>query len=144
MNHDLTVSHTITIHAPVAKVWEALTNPDIIKLYLYGTRTTTDWKVGSDISFEGDYEGQTYKDKGIVREHIPLQRLSYRYWSGFSGAPDIPENYSLVTYSVKATADNTTEFTWDQQGFASEKGYEHSKNGMAAFMQSIKKIIEEM
>ena len=144
MNHDLVVSQTITINAPVAKVWEALTNPEIIKLYLYGTQTVTDWKIGSDIVFQGDYQGHTYKDKGIVKENRENERLSYSYWSGFSGAPDVPENYALVTYILKSIDANTTAFTWDQKGWATQEGYEHSKEGMAVFLASIKKIVEEM
>jgi uncharacterized protein YndB with AHSA1/START domain len=144
MNHDLVVSQTISINAPVAQVWEALTNPALIKLYLFGTNTTTDWKVGSGILFQGEYEGQVYTDKGIVRENIPNSSLSYSYWSGFSGAADVPENYSLVTYTLKPTGDNTTDFTWTQRGFATTQGYEHSLNGMGEFLASIKKVVEEM
>jgi uncharacterized protein YndB with AHSA1/START domain len=32
----------ISIHADSAKVWEALTNPEIIKKYLFGTQTISD------------------------------------------------------------------------------------------------------
>jgi uncharacterized protein YndB with AHSA1/START domain len=144
MNHDLVISQTITINAPVSKVWVALTNPEIIKLYLYGTQTTTDWKVGSSVVFQGEYQGQTYKDKGIVKENRENELLSYSYWSGFSGAPDVPENYSLVTYILKSIDANTTVFTWDQKGWATQEGYEHSKTGMNDFLASIKKIVEEM
>jgi uncharacterized protein YndB with AHSA1/START domain len=143
MNHDLVVSQTITINSPVEQVWNGLTNPEIIKLYLYGTQTSTDWKVGSDIAFEGDYQGQTYKDKGVVKENKPYELLSYTYWSGFSGAPDIPENYGLVTYSLKSVDANTTDFTWTQRGFASQEGCDHSQSGMGAFLEGLKKAIEE-
>jgi uncharacterized protein YndB with AHSA1/START domain len=143
MNHDLVVTQTITINSPVAKVWEGLVNPEIIKLYLYGTQTTTDWKVGSEVLFQGDYQGQTYKDKGIVKENIQHELLSYSYWSGFSGAPDLPENYGLVTYTLSPIDSKTTTFTWTQRGFATKEGCEHSQKGMDAFLLTLKKAIEE-
>lgn len=141
MKNDLVVSQSINVIASPEQVWDALTNPEIIKEYLFGTETITDWKVGSEVIFQGEYKGHKYCDKGIVRENIPLQLLSYSYWSGFSGLEDKPENYSLITYTVEKNG-NSTKFTWTQKGFATEQGYEHSKSGMEAFLQQIKDIIE--
>ena len=142
MNHNLTVSASININANATKVWEALTNPDIIKEYLFGTETITNWQVGSDVIFQGEYEGTTYKDKGVVQQNIPEKLLSYTYWSGFSGLSDEPENYSLVTYILVDNGDNTTNFTWTQKGYATEEGYDHSQTGMADFLVQIKEIME--
>jgi uncharacterized protein YndB with AHSA1/START domain len=142
MRDDLIVSESIEINTEPDKVWEALTNPEIIKEYLFGTQTITDWKVGSDIIFQGEYQGKIYRDKGVIKEYIPNKLISYSYWSGFSGLEDKPENYSLVNYNVEAIGDKKTKFTWTQKGFADEKGYEHSKKGMKEFLEKIKNIIE--
>jgi len=125
MRNDLSVSESIEVNATPEQVWEALTNPEIIKEYLFGTETITDWKVGSEIVFQGEYEGHKYRDHGIIKEIIPLELISYSYWSGFSGLEDKPENYSLVTYKVEKEK-NSTKFTWVQTGFATDQGYEHS------------------
>lgn len=53
MNHPFVAKATSTINAPAAKVWEALTKPDMIKQYLFGTKVTTDWRVGRPITYEG-------------------------------------------------------------------------------------------
>ena len=68
MDHHLRTSSTVSINAGLKEVWDALVNPDKIAEYLYGTQTITDWKVGSEIIFQGQYEGWDYKDKGIVKE----------------------------------------------------------------------------
>ena len=141
MNHDLIVSKSVDINAKPSKVWNALTNPEIIKEYLVGTETITDWKVGSEIIFQGEYDGHKYKDKGVVRENISNELLSYSYWSGFSGLEDKPENYSLVTYGL-IYSNNTTKLTWTQKGFANKEGHKHSESGMDEFLGNIKKIIE--
>jgi uncharacterized protein YndB with AHSA1/START domain len=146
MRHDLVVSKSIDINVSPAKVWEGLTNPKIIKEYLFGTETITDWKVGSDIIFQGEYGDNKefkYRDKGIVRENILNELLSYTYWSGFSGLEDKPENYSLVTYTLIDTGNNTTNFTWTQKGFGSEEGYNHSSGGMDEFLKKIKEVMEK-
>jgi hypothetical protein len=41
------------INAPVAKIWDALINPEIIKEYLYGTQAISEWKEGSPLLFTG-------------------------------------------------------------------------------------------
>lgn len=143
MNHELSVSESVIVNADVKKVWETLTNPVLIKEYLFGTETITDWKVGSPIIFQGEYQGQKYKDKGVILEFKPMETLSYSYWSGFTGVEDKPENYSKVSYHVKAIDAKTTEFTWTQKGFATEEGYNHSKSGMTHFLRGIKAAMEK-
>jgi uncharacterized protein YndB with AHSA1/START domain len=143
MRNDLIVSQSITVNANIDIVWKSLTTPEIIKEYLYGTETVTDWKPGSEIVFQGEYQGHKYRDKGVILTNILNQEISYSYWSGFSGLEEKPENYSTVTYSLKLVDDKTTEFTWTQKGFANEEGYNHSKNGMTDFLEGIKKVMEK-
>lgn len=142
MNHDLIVSETIQINTSKERMWDVLTNPEIIKEYLYGTETITDWKVGSEIIFQGEYEGHQYKDKGIVESINFYQSLSYWYWSGFSGAEDLKENYSLVSYTIDEVSDSEVKFTWTQKGFSSSEGLVHSQKGMGTLLNSIKLIAE--
>ena len=142
MNHNLSVSESVIINADVKKVWDALTNPTKIKDYLYGTETVTDWKVGSPIIFQGEYQGHKYKDHGIIVENKTNELLSYSYWSGFTGLEDKPENYSTVTYTLKVIDSNSTGFTWTQKGFKDETGYNHSKSGMTEFLKSVKTVAE--
>ena len=142
MRHDLKVSETVEINASPEKVWKVLTDPSLIKEYLFGTETITDWKVGSDIIFQGEYQGHKYKDKGLVKEHINHKRVSYAYWSAFSGLEDKSENYSIVTYDLESKDGKNTNFTWSQSGFANEEGQKHSQSGMADLLKQIKAIAE--
>lgn len=142
MNHSLTVTKSVAVNANVAKVWHALTTPALIAEYLFGTETVTDWKVGSPIIFQGEYQGQKYRDKGVILEFKLNERIRYSYWSGFSGLADKPENYSAVTYSLRKIDDTHTELTWIQQGFANEAAYKHSENGIDAFLASVKTVME--
>lgn len=142
MNKELAVSKSITINANEKAVWEVLTDPEKIKLYLFGTETITDWKVGSPIIFQGEYEGQTYKDKGNVLKNEPYQILEYNYWSGFSGLEDHIDNYFIVTYHIKKLNENQVEFTWQQKGFSSEKGRQHTENGLPSMLEQMKALAE--
>src|ERR1700739_2758131 len=143
MRKDLQVSQSIEINAAATKVWHALTTPEIIKEYLFGTETVTDWKVGNEIIFQGEYEGHKYKDKGIILENVLNKKLTYSYWSGFSGLEEKPENFSSVSYTLKEKSPSVTEFTWTQKGYANETSYQHSLSGMKDFLKKIKEVIEK-
>jgi uncharacterized protein YndB with AHSA1/START domain len=142
MNLNLQVSESVVINADTTKVWNVLTNPEIIKEYLFGTETVTDWKVGSEIAFQGEYNGHKYRDHGIIKENIFHKRIAYTYWSGFSGLEDKPENYGMVIYDVETVDSTHTKFTWTQKGYPDETRQAHSQSGMTAFLQQIKAIAE--
>lgn len=143
MDKNLIASSNINIQSTPEKVWDVLTNPVKIKEYLFGTEVITDWKIGSSIIFQGEYDGQQYKDKGNVIENKKNELLKYDYWSGFSGLEDNPENYSLVIYKIENLDDNSVNFTWHQQGFSSEEGKCHTEEGLKAMLEKIKELAEE-
>jgi len=143
MDRSLKASKSIKIKASAEAIWEALTDPNKIKIYLFGTETITDWKVGSPILFQGEYQGHHYNDKGNVLENNRPNVLKYNYWSGFSGLDDKPVNYSLVTYKIDVLDDNECNFTWLQEGFANEEGKCHTEEGLASMLQQIKQLVEE-
>lgn len=143
MNKELVAEQSIEIESRPKQVWEALTDPEKIKVYLFGTNTTSLWNTGSPILFEGNYNGTVYKDKGIVTQHEKYSLLSYSYWSGFSGLEDKPENYSQVTYRIESISDNLVKFTWNQQGFSSEEGKCHTEEGLKSMLAQIKKVVED-
>ena len=63
---DLIAQASTNIAAPVAAVWDALTNPALIKQYMFGTDVVSDWREGSPIFWRGEYEGRSYEDKGVI------------------------------------------------------------------------------
>ena len=62
-NKKLMAKTSITITAPVTEVWQALVNPKMIKQYMFGTNVVTDWKEGSPIVWQGEWQGKAYEDK---------------------------------------------------------------------------------
>jgi hypothetical protein len=49
--------------------------PVFDKKYLMGTNVSSDWKAGSPISYEGEYNGKKYHDKGVIRKIEPEKVL---------------------------------------------------------------------
>jgi len=129
-----------TINAPVSKVWEALTKPELVKRYFFGSNLVTDWNPGSPILFTGEYDGKAYSDKGIVLEYKPNRSLSYSYLSSWSGLADKPENYLIVSYDVKE-AGTSTELTITQTNYDEEKA-KHSEENWKSVIDALKGIVE--
>ncbi len=44
MKENLTANASISLDASPSKVWGALTNPKLIKQYMFGTEVTSNWK----------------------------------------------------------------------------------------------------
>ncbi|MGA7161945.1 MAG: SRPBCC domain-containing protein [Bacteroidota bacterium] len=138
----LVLRKTMSIKAPASKVWEALTSPDLIKQYLFGTNVISDWKVGSPIRFTGTWEGKTYEDKGTILKFEKGKAFQYSYWSSFSSLPDAPENYAVLTFELSSHG-NTTELSLSQDNISDETALEHSSKNWEGVLGTMKKLIEK-
>lgn len=141
MTDKLRVQTSIVILAPVNKVWQALTTPSIIKEYLFGTSTVTDWKKGSEITWSGVYEGKSYQDKGTIIEIVPEKKLHTTHYSPLSGKEDKPENYHHVIYELVARNEHTL-ITLTQDNVTSEKELEHLQKNWNMVLEGMKKSVE--
>jgi uncharacterized protein YndB with AHSA1/START domain len=141
MEHQLTATASITLNAPPEKVWKALTDPALIKQYLFGTDAHSDFKKGSAITYTGEWEGKKYEDKGEIIEAIPNALLHTTYFSSMSGKEDKPENYSNVYYRIEPTGRQTI-LTITQDNNADQKSRDHSQANWNMVLQSFKKVIE--
>ena len=136
-----TLSTSMTINAPAAKVWEALTNPAIVKQYFFGTNVKSDWKKGSPIFWEGEWEGKSYQDKGSIIDIDPGKYVKYSYWSSMSGTEDKPENYANVTYKLSEKNGKTT-LVIGQDNIKNEEAKAHSEGNWQSVFGEMKKMVE--
>jgi len=141
MNEKYLAKVTIDIDAPKSRVWEALTNPKLIKQYLFGTEVTTDWQVGSPITYKGTWEGKNYEDKGQVLENKPEKLLVSTFWSSLSGVPDLPENYQTVRYELSVEG-NKTRLSLTQDNNATQEAASHSEQNWNMVLEGMKKLLE--
>jgi uncharacterized protein YndB with AHSA1/START domain len=141
MNDPKIAQVSMAINAPASAVWDALTRPELIKQYLFGTEVTTDWKVGSPITYRGEWQGKPYEDKGRVLENMPGKRLVSTFWSALSGKPDLPENYQTVTYELSGQ-DGKTVVTVIQDNNETEESARHSEQNWKMVLEGLKKVVE--
>lgn len=133
----------IEIKVGKEKVWAALTDPGLVKKYLFGTEMVTTWKVGDPISYKGEWQGKAYHDKGVVKEFKVNERIVSSYWSGLTGLVDSPENYQEIVYELQGNEKITSLIIIQKPSEAQKKEGTESPNHWGVVLESMKKLLEE-
>ena len=148
--NNLFVKSKITINAPVSKVWDALTNPEQTKKYMFGCETVSDWKPGSPLLWKADYEGKEIVFvKGNIVSIEADKHLAYTTIDpNNTSIEDIPENYLTVTYDL-SNENGQTVLTVTQGDYTKvadgERRYQEAFNngeGWNPILMEIKKLVE--
>jgi uncharacterized protein YndB with AHSA1/START domain len=134
-------SATTVIKAPLERVWEALTRPELVKKYFFGTNLVTDWQVGSPLYFRGEWEGKAYEDRGTVLSFEPMRGFSYNYWSAFSGVSDEPGKRQILRYEVEPGADGI-HVAVHQSNVDTQERADHSAKNWRGVLEALKTFVE--
>jgi len=129
------------VAATAERVWAALTEPERIASYMQGSRVTTTWQVGSPITWDGQYDGSSYQDKGEVLTYDEPHVLSVTHYSPMMGQPDEPESYHTLVYTLTASGQRTRlELT--QGGCESEEQAAQFSQNWQGMLDGLKAHVE--
>lgn len=116
----------LDIPAPPDRVWALLTqrgpDPDV----MFGSEVISDWTVGSDIRWRGEWQGTRFEDRGEILELEPPRRLLVTHFSPLSGEEDVPENHHRLEFLLEPLGTEATHATVTQGGNADAEAAEHS------------------
>ena len=137
------LSKTIKIDAPTSTVWDALTNPEIMKKWMSETEinVVTDWKVGNPIIIHGDLHRIKFENKGMILQLEREKILKYSHLSSLSRLPDETSNYSIMEFLL-APVENQTELTLTLSNFPTDSIYKHLAFYWNVTLEILKKMIE--
>jgi uncharacterized protein YndB with AHSA1/START domain len=141
MGNGLTATASILVNADPKAVWAVITDRQQLGQAFFGAQVDTDWRVGSPISWRGEWQGRRFEDKGEIVKFQPNEVLEVTHFSPLTGQPDVPENYHTVTFEL-APRDGGTELTITQTNAASQEEREHSAANWAKMLESIKQAAE--
>lgn len=141
-SEDHVATADVTIAASAQRVWDALTAPDRLPELWFGAVVRTSWQPGSPITWNGEWKGTRYQDKGEILAFDPPRLLRLTHYSPLSGEPDIPENYHALEFAL-SEADGTTRVTLAQNGNSTEEAAQHSRGMWEQLLQILKKVVEE-
>ena len=108
---------------------------------MVGTEVSSDWQVGSPITWRGEMDGRPYEDKGEILAVEEPTRLSMTHYSPLMGQADEPENYHTVTYDLTGDDDRTT-VELSQDGNDSAEQAEQFSANWQGMLDSLKTTVE--
>jgi uncharacterized protein YndB with AHSA1/START domain len=89
-----------TFNAPVARVWQALTDVDEMRIWYFDLKQFKP-EVGFEFGFVVEHEGMTYDHRCRVTKVIPQKKIAYTWrYAGHEGD-------SLVTFELFPDGDRT-------------------------------------
>ena len=132
---------SIAIDASSAEVWDALVNPATAREYFFGARLASDWQEGSPITFTGEFNGNSYHEKGTILQCRPEQLLQYSHWSDLEPLPDLPENYRNWTFCIESVSPGVV-LSVTEDNIPDETKRARSDEFWSGVLATIKKIVE--
>ena len=133
---------SVNIKASQQKVWETLTRPELVKLWQYGSDVITDWKPGSSIKINSEWEGKIYEQWGEILEVKPYQIIKYSLFAPRPGMEDKPENYFVMSYILSAE-EGETKLDIIQEDNRPNAVQEPPQGEENPVMMALKKIAED-
>jgi uncharacterized protein YndB with AHSA1/START domain len=144
---EATAQASVVVQSTPESVWAALTDPDKIRDYFMGATVSTDWMVGSPITWSGEWQDRRYVDKGRILVYRPRTQLTFSHWSAMGGTEDHDVTYRVVDISLRPT-ETGTQVTLTQSNLSGEvtdADREHRNEydaNWAAVLEGLKKSAE--
>ena len=130
-----------TIDAPAARVWDVITDPAAVREFMFGATLETDWTVGSPITWQGEWEGKPYQDKGEILAVEPGRKLVHTHFSPLTGQEDRPENYHTLEWTLEDQS-GSTRLSLAQDNNPTEEAAQHSKGMWDKLLADVKALAE--
>jgi uncharacterized protein YndB with AHSA1/START domain len=131
--------HVVHIRTTPEKLWEALTRPELTRLYFHETEIASDLRVGSTIDYilthpDGRREPAI---TGKVLEVVPLRRLVHTF-----SFPSTGDDLTRVTYELEPVGE-VVKLTLTHEGFEGEtQTYRGIRTGWAPIFDGLKTLLE--
>lgn len=135
----------ILIDAPPETVWDYISKVELMKAWMgeedMELEVVTDWVVGHPLIIKGFHHGP-FENKGVVMQCEPGKLLQYNHLSSVSRLPDVIENYTVMTFRLRAEKQQTF-LSVRAENFPTESIYQHLNFYWAGTLFILKQLIEQ-
>lgn len=135
---------TIVIEAPVAEVWQSITDVTLMAKWMGDAALdldiVTNWEVGFPVIITGFHHAR-FENKGVVLEYFHDRILSYNFLSSLSRLPDKEENYTIIRFAL-TPQENNTALSLTLTNFPTETIYQHLNFYWNTTLVLLKRMIE--
>ncbi len=137
------VRKTVTIKAPAAEVWAALTEADLMQRWMTETEleVLTDWQVGSPVIIRGPWYKTHFENRGTVLQMERERLLRYTHLSSLSRLQDVPEHYTELCFELAPDGAETV-LTVTVSNFPTEVIYRHMAYYWMVAPELLRKFLE--
>jgi uncharacterized protein YndB with AHSA1/START domain len=146
IEQNASVNKKITIDAPASVVWQYLTTPELIKLWMLDPdmemNISTNWQVGSPIQMKGKLHTIPFENNGTILTYEKDKVLEYTHLSSLSQLSDNPENFCTLKFILTPTRKATT-LTLIITNFPTYSIFTHMDFYWRATMEVLKKQVEQ-
>jgi uncharacterized protein YndB with AHSA1/START domain len=141
---DFVARAEMTVRAPRRTVWRVLTSNGTHPEIMFGAEVRSEWRLGSPITWAGEWEGRPFEDHGRVIELEDRDepwRIVLTHFSPLAGPPDEPENYHTLRFELVEIASGTV-VTLDQDNNPTREAAVHSQQNWVRMLAGVKAVAE--
>jgi uncharacterized protein YndB with AHSA1/START domain len=136
----LTYSYEVYIGAPAERVWKGLTDGELTRQYVYGTRFVGKLQAGAPYAFVGD--GDFKVVDGQILEVAPEKHLAFT-WAAHWDEATGKDRASRVRYELTVSGPGTTRLRVVHDDFDGETAtWRGSVEGWPILLSSLKTLLE--
>jgi hypothetical protein len=108
---------------------------------MFGAEVRSDWRLGSTITWSGEWQGRAYEDHGRVLELDDRDEPWRIVLTHFSPLTGQPENYHTLRFELDETPEGTL-LALDQDNNPTREAAEHSQRNWAQMLAGVKAVAE--
>src|SRR5262245_31567464 len=108
---------------------------------MFGTTVVSDFRPDGPITWQGEWEGKRYEDKGMILDARTGELLRYTHFSPLAGLPDKPENYHVVTIDLMDDG-SFTRVSLSQDNNPSDQARQVSEKNWTTMLNGLKQLLE--
>ena len=140
-DNKMTARTEISIDASVRRVWDTITDPELINRHAPGLKVDANWREGAEIIWSGYWNGKIREDKGRITEITEPLTIRHTYYSTSSGKEDDPANYHNVVWQLAEESNNTNVLiTQDNNLSVNERN--KAEDMWKSLLKMLKRLVE--
>ncbi len=141
---NLIFEKTVIVAVPVARVWQKLTNPADMKVWMSEAviDIISDWQVGGSINIRGQLYKTPFDNYGTIIAFDVEHRFCYEHLSSLSRLPFITENCSVIDFRLLPVGADT-QLSLTITNFPTDAIYKHLAFYWNVTLVLFSKFVEE-
>ncbi|MCC9144099.1 MULTISPECIES: SRPBCC domain-containing protein [unclassified Arthrobacter] len=138
MVNDNAQLYSMDVSATADQAWKALTDPEVVRRWYFGTAPRTSWEVGSTIDYVDDDGGTQIT--GILLEVDAPRTFSHTFIATWYGTEN---DQGSLQWQLEPAAEGTRIILVHRDRHAGSREGSETDEGSQRLMDSLRKVLED-